>query len=59
MDYYLNGQKIKIRGVNHHDTNSENGYTMSNEDILKDILLCKQYNINEAHFQQNINEKRK
>lgn len=44
--YYLNGQKIKIRGVNHHDTNPENGYTMLNEDILKDILLCKQYNIN-------------
>lgn len=42
---YFNGQKLKFKGVNHHDTNAKNGYTMSPEDIEKDILLCKQFNI--------------
>lgn len=41
----LNGQKIKFHGVNHHDTSCKNGYTMSAEEIERDVLLCKQYNI--------------
>lgn len=40
------GEKIKFKGVNHHDTHADNGYAMSADDMLKDILLMKEYNVN-------------
>ena len=43
--FKLNGHKLKLKGVNHHDTNAKTGYTMSPEDILKDIEVCKEFNI--------------
>ena len=43
--FLLNGQPVKLRGVNHHDTSPVNGYTMSPEDIQRDMKLCKEYNI--------------
>ena len=44
--FYLNGKLIKIKGVNHHDTSPKNGYYMTPKEIEKDILLCKEYNVN-------------
>lgn len=44
--YFFNNEKIKIKGVNHHDTNPKNGYVMSIEDMEKDIKLFKEYNCN-------------
>lgn len=43
--YYLNGHKIKFRGVNHHDTSCTNGYTMTPDEIERDVRLCKEFNI--------------
>lgn len=43
--FYLNGNKIKLRGVNHHDTSAVNGYTMTPDEIERDVKLCKEYNI--------------
>ena len=43
--FLVNGRKIKLRGVNHHDTSPTNGYTMTPDEIERDLLLCKQYNI--------------
>ena len=43
--FYVNGSLIKFHGVNHHDTDPRNGYTMSPEDIERDMKLCKEYNI--------------
>ncbi|MBR3377696.1 MAG: hypothetical protein IKG44_08470 [Mogibacterium sp.] len=43
--FYVNGSLIKFHGVNHHDTDPKNGYTMSPEDIERDMKLCKEYNI--------------
>ena len=43
--YYLNGHKIKFRGVNHHDTSCTNGFAMTPDEIERDVLLCKEYNI--------------
>lgn len=51
--FKLNGRLLKLKGVNHHDTDPKNGYTMSPEDILRDIELCKAYNIDTirtAHY---------
>lgn len=43
--FLINGHKIKLHGVNHHDTSPTNGYTMTPDEIEQDMLLCKQYNI--------------
>lgn len=43
--FRVNGQKIKLHGVNHHDTSCCNGYTMTPEELERDILLCKAHNI--------------
>ena len=42
----VNGRKIKFKGVNRHETNPENGRTVSMDDMLADITLFKKYNIN-------------
>ena len=44
--FTLNGRKIKIKGVNHHDTHYKNGYVMSYEDYEKDVRLIKAFNGN-------------
>lgn len=43
--FTLNGRKLKLHGVNHHDTSSRNGYYMTPEEIERDVKLCKAYNI--------------
>ena len=43
--FRLNGRPVKLHGVNHHDTSPTGGYTMTPEEIEKDISLCKEYNI--------------
>ncbi len=42
----INGVSVKLKGVNHHDTNPLKGYTMSYEDMKNDLLLMKKLNIN-------------
>ncbi len=42
---YFNGRKIKFKGVNHHDTSPTNGYTMTPDEIERDVRLCKEFNI--------------
>ena len=44
--YLFNGKKIKIRGVNRHDTNPYTGATVSLDDIITDLTLMKQLNVN-------------
>lgn len=43
--FLINGRKVKFHGVNHHDTHPLNGYTMTPEEIERDMKLCKEYNI--------------
>ncbi len=42
----INGQAVKLKGVNHHDTHPEMGYYTPYEHILNDLILMKRYNIN-------------
>lgn len=44
--YYVNGQKVIIKGVNRHDFNPENGWALERETYYKDLYLMKQANIN-------------
>ena len=43
---YLNGQKIKFRGVNRHDSDPVTGFTINTEQITTDLTLMKQHNFN-------------
>jgi beta-galactosidase len=43
---YVNGQKVKFRGVNRHDSHPEKGPAISLDDMLLDLCLMKQHNIN-------------
>lgn len=44
--FTFNGQVIKFKGVNHHDTNGKTGYVMTFDDYEKDVLLIKEFNGN-------------
>ncbi|MCM1894694.1 DUF4981 domain-containing protein [Dorea sp. MB18-49] len=43
---YLNGKKIKFRGVNRHDSDPVTGFTINSEQITTDLTLMKQHNFN-------------
>lgn len=43
--FTLNGSKLKLKGVNHHDTSCRNGYYLTPEEIKRDVMICKDYNI--------------
>lgn len=44
--FYFNNKRIKLLGVNHHDTNESAGYVMTAADMEKDVKTFKEYNIN-------------
>lgn len=44
--FYYNGQAIKMKGVNHHDTHPVRGYALTFDDLVRDVTLMKQYNVN-------------
>ena len=43
---YFNGEKIKFRGVNRHDSDPETGFVINVEQTKKDLMLMKQHNFN-------------
>ncbi len=43
--FTLNGKRLKLKGVNHHDTSCTNGYYLTPEEICRDVQICKEYNI--------------
>ena len=45
-EFLVNGTEVKLKGVNHHDTHPENGWTMTEEEIRHDLVLMKKLNIN-------------
>lgn len=52
----VNGAPIMIKGVNRHETSLENGRAITEESMIEDILLMKQYNINSvrnSHYPNN------
>ena len=49
----VNGMPVKLKGVNRHDTDPENGRTVSQALMEKDLKLMKRFNINTvrtAHY---------
>ncbi len=44
--FLFNGEKVKIRGINRHDSHPETGYFVSVEHMLRDLYILKQGNVN-------------
>lgn len=44
--FKINGQHVKLKGVNRHDFHPKKGSAVSLEDMRTDLLLMKKYNIN-------------
>lgn len=44
--FYLNGQPVKLKGVNHHDTHPMTGQTVSEAFLRSELLLMKSLHIN-------------
>lgn len=42
----INGVSVKLKGVNHHDTDPYAGYTQTEEQLRNDLLKMKELNIN-------------
>lgn len=54
--FLVNGQPIKLKGVNMHETNPKTGHYVTEEWMMKDIELMKQHNINTvrlSHYPQS------
>ncbi len=43
---YINGKKVKAKGVNRHDSNPETGHAVTMEHMLRDIMIIKANNMN-------------
>lgn len=53
--FLVNGQPIKLKGVNIHEHNPETGHYVTEELMMKDFTLMKQHNINTvrlSHYPQ-------
>ncbi len=44
--FLINGQAVKLKGVNRHDSHPELGQTIPINHMIKDLKLMKQHNIN-------------
>lgn len=44
--FYFNGEKIKLYGVNRHDSDPVTGFAISLEQMHRDLRLMKEHNIN-------------
>lgn len=54
----VNGQPIMFRGVNRHEISTETGRTITEESMIEDIKLMKQYNINSVRSSHYPNDSR-
>ncbi len=56
--FLFNGKKIKLRGINRHDSHPETGYTVSAEHMMNDLLLLKRANVNTVRTSHYPNDPR-
>lgn len=45
-DFFVNGKRVFIKGVNRHEHHPTHGHTLSKEDMRKDMEMMKKLNIN-------------
>ncbi len=56
--FLLNGRKIKLRGVNRHDTDPDTGFYVTPEQMERDVILLKQGNVNTVRTSHYPNDPR-
>ncbi|MBP5209488.1 MAG: DUF4981 domain-containing protein, partial [Clostridia bacterium] len=56
--FYLNGQKVKIKGVNRHDSHPQLGYATPYEHMLRDLCIMKAHNVNAVRTSHYPNDPR-
>ncbi|CAK7209741.1 hypothetical protein SCUCBS95973_000543 [Sporothrix curviconia] len=56
--FCVNGQPVKIRGVNRHEHHPDSGRTVPREWLYKDLTLMKLHNINAIRTSHYINDTR-
>lgn len=42
----INGTSVILKGVNHHDTHPQNGYCLTDKELMRDLEAMKELNIN-------------
>lgn len=55
---FLNGKRIVFNGVNRHEFHHQKGRTVSEQDMIYDIKIMKQFNINAVRTSHYPNQKR-
>ena len=56
--FYINGKKVKIRGVNRHDSHPVLGHTAPYDHFVRDLKIFKQNNINSIRTSHYPNDPR-
>ena len=54
--FLVNGEPVKLRGVNRHDHDAEHGKAVTREDMIRDIEMMKRANVNAvrtSHYPNN------
>jgi beta-galactosidase len=54
----INGKAVTLKGVNRHEHDQAEGHVISEEMMLKDVMLMKQYNINAVRASHYPNDPR-
>ncbi|RED61721.1 glycoside hydrolase family 2 TIM barrel-domain containing protein [Cohnella lupini] len=52
----INGERIEFKGVNRHEFSCDTGRALGEEDMIRDVILMKSYNINSvrtSHYPNN------
>ena len=55
---YFNGQKIKLKGVNRHDSHPNLGSATPVEHMIRDLMIMKQHNVNAVRTSHYPNDPR-
>lgn len=56
--FQINGQPVKLKGVNRHDSHPELGQTIPVSHMIKDLVLMKRHNINTIRTSHYPNDSR-
>ena len=54
--FYVNGQPVKLKGVNRHETNPTTGHAITREQMTEEVMLMKRGNINHVRLSHYSND---
>ena len=54
--FYVNGQPVKLKGVNRHETNPATGHAITRQQMEREVMLMKRGNINHVRLSHYSND---